>query len=216
MTLQLKSLYIGKPKQYVYKGKMYTSAISKNSKEQIYLTKDGFQEDGVADHRHHGGPDRAVCFYPVEHYSQWKREFGKDLLRPGFGENLSVAGMLEQDVCIGDIYKIGEATVQISQNRIPCATISQHNGIDSLLKRVIETGYTGYFARVLEAGCISLDADIHLLERPEKTATVLTVNELYFHNRDNQDLLQSVVEIASLAEVMREKFVKKLKITLDK
>ena len=117
-------LNIGKPKISTYKSKEFLTGIGKKSISEALLLKDQFVGDGVANPAFHGGPDRAVCFYPYEHYKQWEEEFNKILSIPAFGENLTVSGMLEKDICIGDIFQIGDTIVQITQGRVPCSTIS--------------------------------------------------------------------------------------------
>ena len=97
-----------------------------------------------------------------------------------FGENLTVTNMLEADVCIGDIYKIGDAVIQITQGRIPCSTIDRYTEANTLLKRLIETGYTGFLARVLEEGTICADSTIELVEKHPARISVLYCNEVYF------------------------------------
>ncbi|MGA3678339.1 MOSC domain-containing protein, partial [Lysinibacillus agricola] len=82
-----------------------------------------------------------------------------------FGENLTVTNMLEADICIGDIYKTGDAVLQITQGRVPCSTIDKYTEANILPKRLIETGYTGCLARVLEEGKICADSKIELVEK---------------------------------------------------
>ncbi|UZM99128.1 MOSC domain-containing protein [Lysinibacillus sp. MHQ-1] len=130
--------------------------------------------------KHHGGPDRAVCLYPAEHYIQWEQELGKPLPTAAFGENLTVTNMLEADTCIGDIYKIGDAVIQITQGRVPCSTIDKYTESNTLLKRMIETGYTGFLGRVLEEGTICASSNIELVEKHPAQVSVLYCNEVYF------------------------------------
>ncbi|EIJ83071.1 MOSC domain protein [Bacillus methanolicus MGA3] len=151
---QLRSLRVGMPKDYIWNGKEVKSGIGKTEIQEVLLTKEGFIGDGVANPEFHGGPERAVCLYPFEHYEKWEKEFSATLKMPAFGENITVSGMCENEVYIGDIYKLEEAVIQVSQGRIPCSTISKHNGIEQLMKRVVETGFTGYFFRVLKEGML--------------------------------------------------------------
>jgi MOSC domain-containing protein YiiM len=197
-------LNVGMPEVRSWNGKQEQSAIAKKSVSEAYLSKEALSGDGVAATEFHGGPDRALCFYPVEHYAQWSSEFGKELSAPSFGENISARGMKEADVFIGDIYRLGNATVQISQGRIPCSKISKNNNIDQLLKRVVETCNTGYFFRVLEEGMIYSDSEISLLERKQNSFSIFRANELFFHQKKDYQAIEKLIEINELAEVWKQ------------
>jgi MOSC domain-containing protein YiiM len=207
---QILYLNVGKPELKTWDGKQERSAIGKKRVTQSLLSKESFHGDGVAATEFHGGPDRAVCFYPTEHYSKWSVEFGKELAPPTFGENISAPGMLEADIYIGDTYKLGEAVIQVTQGRIPCSKISKNNQIDTLLKRVVETGYTGYFFRVLQEGMVYEDSDIILLERIQNNFSILRANEIYFHQRKDYQAIEELLEIEELAEDWKKNLEKLL------
>ncbi|MBT2689332.1 MOSC domain-containing protein [Bacillus sp. ISL-47] len=206
----IKCLSVGKPQLYYWKNKEETSGIGKGKTADAFLTKEGFIGDGVANIDFHGGPDRAVCLYPYEHYQMWEKEFKKVFNLPSFGENICVSNMLEKDVFIGDVYSLGEAMVQITQGRIPCSTISKYNGEDRLLGRIVETGYTGYFFRVLEEGRVGADSCLKLVERKQENISVLEANYILFHNRKNRTAVAELLKVQELADVWREKLEKAL------
>lgn len=191
------------PEQRKWDGKTEQSAIGKKSVSEAFLYKNAFQGDGVAATEFHGGPDRAVCFYPPEHYGQWESEFGKVIPAPSFGENISAPGMKESEVYLGDIYRLGNAIVQISQGRVPCSKISKNNEQDQLLKRVVETGYTGYFFRVLEEGLVHSGSEITLLERKQNKISILAANEIFFHKRKDFPAIEKLLKVAELADVWK-------------
>ena len=150
-VIELKNFSIGLPqKMKCGNDKEIETGICKQTIDEAFLTKEGFRGDGVADLRYHGGPDRAVCVYPYEHYLLWEKEFKKPLPSSTFGENLTVTNMLEKDIFIGDIFFLGNAVIQVTQGRIPCSTITKRTNNPSLLKRMVQTGFTGYLCRVLE------------------------------------------------------------------
>lgn len=204
-------LHIGKPEILEWDGKIEQTAIRKKSVAEAFLTKEGFHGDGVAATQFHGGPDRAVCFYPIEHYTQWEEEFGTSLQAPAFGENISTVDMTESNVYIGDKYRLGEALIQISQARIPCSKISKNTGISDLLKRVIEKGHTGYFFRVLESGKVYADSPIKLVDRTQDSFSVLKTNQLYFHDKNNVDSIRQLLEVEELAQVWKEELNKRIR-----
>lgn len=192
-------LNIGMPEVRNWNGRPELSAIGKKSVNEAFLSREAFSGDGVAATEFHGGPDRAVCFYPVEHYSQWSAEFGREINFRSFGENISAPGMIEGEIYIGDIYRLGGAVIQVSQGRIPCSKISKNNGINPLLKRVVETGFTGYFFRVLEEGMVYADSQIELIERKQEKFSILRANETYFHRKTNLKEIEELVQIRELA-----------------
>ena len=112
----------------VYYGKVaqcygFETAINKSyTEKRLYLSFEGLVGDECADKRHHGGKERALHQYPLEHYSYWQKKYGTTTSKwqaPGMGENLSTEGMIEKNVCIGDRYQWGEAIIEVSQPRSP-------------------------------------------------------------------------------------------------
>jgi MOSC domain-containing protein YiiM len=202
---KLISLNIGKPKKLKTVENEFVSGVGKQSVERAYLTKEGFLDDGVQQTKFHGGPDRAVLFYCFDHYQQWEEEFGQSLKVPGFGENITVSGLSEADVYIGDVYKIGEAVVEITQSRIPCNTLSKYNDEDSLLARLVSTGFTGYLGRVLQEGWIEKDSTITRTKRNPNSVSVLFSNQIYFHDKNNLEGMKKLLEIEELAGAWRKK-----------
>ncbi|WHY88665.1 MOSC domain-containing protein [Neobacillus novalis] len=186
------------------------TGICKQTIEEAHLTKDGFLGDGVADLRNHGGPDRAVCVYPYEHYLLWEKEFANPLPSSTFGENLTVTNMLEKNVYIGDVFRLGEAVIQITQGRIPCSTISKRTNNPFLLKRMVQTGFTGYLCRVLEEGIVRNDSQISLLESHPKKVSILYGNEIYFHKQKDVEGIKRILAVEELANEWKELLVNRL------
>ncbi|RDU36473.1 MOSC domain-containing protein [Neobacillus piezotolerans] len=209
-------LAIGKPKSFERNGAEYISAIGKEPVKEVFLTAEGLAGDGIANPEFHGGPDRALCLYPFEHYPKWEEEFGVQLYPPVFGENITVAGMRESDVFIGDIFKIGGAVVQITQGRVPCSTISKFNSIDPFLKRVYKTCLTGYFFRVLEEGSITQDSKIVLQQRSNQEITVFSAARAILHKSGDTDFIERLAGLPELAEEWRYKAEKILEEKLAK
>ncbi|WP_204556869.1 MOSC domain-containing protein [Bacillus ectoiniformans] len=192
-----------------YGEKQVHTAICKDIIEEAFLTKDGFRGDDVADKKHHGGPDRAVCVYPYEHYQLWEKEFHTVLPPAAFGENLTVAGMLEQDVCIGDIYRLGDAVIQVTQGRVPCSTITKRIPIPELLKRLVDTGFTGYLCRVLEEGVVRKDSSIELIERHPMKVSIQFTNEVKYHQKTDKEAIRKILNVKELADEWRDSLEKR-------
>ncbi len=129
---------------------------------------DGDEQEHVAVH---GGADRAVLAYCAAHYTQWRAE-SFDLAYGAFGENLVLDGLDERSTCIGDVYRVGTAVLEVSVPRTPCETISRATGVSGLYERVLATGRTGWLHRVLEEGELTEGAGLVRLARPHPDWTV--------------------------------------------
>ncbi len=137
------------------------SAIDKHEAgHPLWCSFSGLEGDEQSDKRHHGGPDRALHYYPADHYPWWKTwQTALGLPAPraswqpaAFGENLSGLGLTEAQACIGDVYRLGAALVQISQPRSPCFKLNQRFGYSHLSQVMQLTGRCGWLLRVLEEG----------------------------------------------------------------
>lgn len=205
------SLNIGKPQMINFDGQGIETGIFKRAVNQpIFLTRLHFEGDGQADLIHHGGVDKAVCVYCFEHYSYWEQVLGR-ILEPGaFGENLTVTGLPEQEVCIGDIFQLGEALVQVTQPRRPCHKLAKRYAHKELPVQVQDTGYTGYYLRVLREGMVSPRDTIKLVERHPRSISVAHANKLMYHDRDNREAIERMLTVEALSASWRNTFQKRL------
>lgn len=158
---QIDALLIGKPKPFRADGTM--SAMAREPTDRpIFLGKHGFEGDQVADTTVHGGADKAVHFYPAEHYPKWIAHFaGEGFAHPlldyagAFGENISASGLTEDSLHIGDQFRIGHAVVEVAQGRQPCWKLDHHFGVHGLSGAVIGSGRCGSYFRVIEEGNVA-------------------------------------------------------------
>ena len=208
-SFKIKSLNIGKPEKIERNNNVFISSVGRNKVSKAFLTTHGFKDDAVQ-YQFHGGPDRAVLFYCYEHYEKWEDEYNKDFRIPGFGENITVSSLSEMNAKIGDIYKIGEAIVQITQPRIPCDNLSKYNDVKTLHKRLVETGFTGFLASVIKEGWIKENSSITLIESPKQSITVLEANHIFYHDKNNKERIQSLLSIPKLADEWKEYLNKRL------
>lgn len=209
--MKLVAISVGKPRTVRNElGEELRSGIFKNQVTEAFLTKDGFENDGVADLKHHGGLDRAVCMYSMEHYRSWSKEFRMNFPVSAIGENLLVENMLEENIHIGDRFSIGETIIEVTQGRVPCNTINKRTGIKPLMKRMIETGHTGYLCRVIKEGRITnTDRIERIFEHPEKI-TVSYAHSIYFYQKDSKEGIENVLKVNELADEWRVKLEKML------
>ena len=141
-----------------------------------YAHRLGIDGDAQGDRTVHGGPEKAVYFYPSEHYADWEKLLGSGPLAPGsFGENITTKGLLEADLCIGDILQIGTATFQVIQPRSPCYKLQIRFGRPDMTALFFRHGKPGWYASVLQQGSFSAQDHITLLHSAPETITVADV-----------------------------------------
>ncbi|MEA3554685.1 MAG: MOSC domain-containing protein, partial [Campylobacterota bacterium] len=159
--------------------KEYTTASIKNPvNTKVEVTKLSIVEDSVADTVHHGGVHKAVFANSINNYNHWKEFLNKDELPYGaLGENLTFDTIDESDVCIGDIHKIGSATMQVSQPRQPCWKISRRWEHNDFMQEIYNSGKTGWYYRVLEEGSFQVNDKVELVSQLETKITILEANK---------------------------------------
>lgn len=153
----------------------------------------GLEGDEQGDLRHHGGADKALHHYPAEHYPAWRRELPDvpaGRWKPGaFGENLSTTGLTEGDVCVGDVFRVGSALIQVSQARQPCWKLNVRFGRSDMSRLVQERARTGWYYRVLQTGEVAPGDALCLAERPYPDWTLARLlRQLYVHPLDRAPL----------------------------
>ena len=172
-AMLLVGIQVGTPRAYENKGRPWTSAYGKAPfRGPVRVGRENLEGDRQADLRHHGGPDMAVLAYPEEHYARWSHELRWDVPYGAFAENFTVAGVTEEDACLGDVWRAGTALLQISQPRKPCRNISRFWKRPELLRQVQQTGRYGFYLRVLEEGVVEPGQRVDLVERPNPQWTV--------------------------------------------
>ncbi|KXX85791.1 MOSC domain-containing protein [Bacillus cereus] len=206
---QLLSLNIGLPKEVTYGGKVVHTGINKKQvKEPVYLSFVKFNGDGQADLVHHGGVDKAVCVYTGDHYPYWEKELNQDLVYGAFGENITVSGMSEEDVCIGDTFELGQAIVQVTQPRQPCFKLAKKYNIPKLPLYFQETGYTGFYFRVLKEGWVSSVDILKRLQSDPKGVSVAFANRIMHKEKQNIEGVKRILEVNALSNSWRKSFEK--------
>lgn len=212
MTLRstIEALFVGTPRDR-WPGRPPSAIDKRLCDTPLALTATGFVGDAQADLKVHGGPEKAVHHYPADHYAAWRAELGdRDVFAPGgFGENVSTSGLTEDDVCIGDVFRLGEALVQISQGRQPCWKLSAHVGEDRMAYLVQKTARTGWYYRVLEPGRVAAGDAIVLADRPQPDWSVRRVTRARFDGSLDPTTAREIAVIPELNEGWRAAFARK-------
>lgn len=210
---QISHLLIGRPTNHAPAGESpwITAIFRQPVTTAVILTRLGFQGDEVGNHQHHGGPDKAALCYAISHYHLWREEHILDGAPGGFGENLSIAGLDESTVCIGDTYRIGEAEVQVSQPRGPCSTLARRWNLPTIVKIVRENHRSGWYLRVLREGRIAPGDPIELLSRPNPTWTISRASEVNYNSNRTQSDLQELISLPELSAAWKQDLSKKLR-----
>ena len=187
-------------------GKPIRSGIVKQpvTAASIYLDTLNLDGDRQADLTVHGGRDKAVYAYPVEHLPLWNDELGTDFGLGTFGENLSTMGWLEDDVCIGDVWAWGEARLQVCQPRSPCYKLATITGRPDLLKRLVCTGRTGWYLRVLQPATVPVAGLIQVIERDPAGISVLQAHRASLPGALDRTGVATVARVDALAADWRQ------------
>ena len=168
---------VGLPRKVIWNSRPVTTGIFKESVSgRVRVRRLGLEGDKQADLTVHGGVEKAVYAYPSEHYEQWKVALGDQSLPWGmFGENLTTEGLLEQEVRLGDKFRINSATLMVTQPRFPCYKLEIKFGTMQMVRRFQESGRSGFYLAVLEEGDLDTGDRIDLIRRNTLNPTVSEV-----------------------------------------
>ncbi|MFK0735284.1 MAG: MOSC domain-containing protein [Gloeotrichia echinulata HAB0833] len=205
--MKLISVCVGLPCEVRWKEKSFSTSIFKqpvNGRVMLHsLNLDG---DRQADLTVHGGVDKAVYTYPMEHYAYWRQELpDEDLPWGAFGENLTTEGLSETNVNIGDRFRIGTAVVMVTQPRFPCFKLNIKFGRDDMVKRFLNSRLSGIYFSVVKEGEIGALDEIEVVSRDENNVTVADIVQIYMREADD-NLVRRAVQVPALADGLRTYF----------
>lgn len=217
MQYKLLSVQLGKVKGYGDKesrdflGKYWESGSFKEATSlRVWAGKLGLNGDEVADKVHHGGEEKAIFANSYENYKEWSEFLGKEMPFGALAENLTISGLHESNVCLGDIYKIGDATLQVSQPRKPCWKIAKRWNNQKFTHEIYTTGLTGWYYRVIEEGFLGAGDEVVLLSREAEQVSILDANMAFANPIMHRDILEKILSIPSLAPSYRASIEKRI------
>ena len=210
--MKLLAISVGTPRDVQWRGRDVQTSIYKTPVSgRVHVTRDNVGGDRQSDPSVHGGPDKAVYAYPSEHYGYWRRELpDADLPWGAFGENFTTEGLLEDDVLVGDRYRIGTVELVVTQPRMPCYKLAIRFGHPDVVKRFLESRRSGFYLAVDREGDVGAGDAIERLARSEKRLSIADVVALYGADSANQPLLGVASDHPSLPAAWREYFRKRL------
>ncbi len=206
--MEVISVNVSLPRIETIDGKEVLTSIFKQPVDgPVMLRSLDFDGDAQGDLDAHGGPDRAAYAYPWEHYAHWSRELGLPVWEPGqFGENLTIAGLSEDEVRIGDEFAIGEAVVVVSQPRTPCFKLAHKMGLPEFPKQFLASGRIGFYLRVAREGVIKAGDPVERVATDPAAFTVRGLSYLRYFDRGNVEGFRRAAEIPALSEGWRQAF----------
>ena len=211
-TMKLLSVNVSLPKKVRHARREVTTGIFKKPvRGSVMLRTSNLDGDGQADLVNHGGIHRAVLAYSVEHYDYWQRELGRDDFTFGqFGENFTVKGMLEDDVYIGDVFRVGHALVEVSHPRPPCFKLGIKMGMARFPKLFLQSGRVGFYLRVLAEGEVRAGDTFELIKADPVRITVGEMSHLLFFDPENLEGAKRALRVTALSPGWRSTFEERL------
>ncbi|BAM04928.1 MOSC domain-containing protein [Phycisphaera mikurensis] len=196
---------VGVPSVHDPAGKPWTSGFTKRRVSgPVSLRTDGLDGDGQADLEVHGGPDRAALLYAADHYRAWAEDDGIRFPPAAFGENWTVGGLDERTVCLGDVFAVGSALVEVSQPREPCWKLCRRWNRPELARRAAETGRLGWYVRVLSPGVVASGDALGLRERPLPAWTIARLTALLHDRAARAEAAPFLTACPQLSRLWRE------------
>lgn len=193
--------------------KEFATAIQKKRVQSCFLTQEGLAQDSQADKKHHGGRDKALLMFSASAYESINKHFNSNLDYTSlsfFGENVVTSVLNEENVFIGMQLKIGEAIVEVSQPREPCWKLSENTNIKGMLQYIVQTGFTGWYCRVVKEGVIKEEDKIETIYQPS-SISIMTLNRLLHHKHDDVSVLRNAIQSEKLGIAFQSALDKKLK-----
>ena len=207
--MEIVSLNVSLPREIEVGGQKVRTGIFKEPVDKrLMLHQLNFDGDGQADLMAHGGIYKAVYGYPYEHYATWQSELERDDFTYGqFGENLTTRGLLENEIYVGNVYRIGDAVLQITQPRVPCYKLAIRMNDAKFVKKFMKAERTGFYFRVIEEGEVGAGDSITLLEEDPQQMTVQAINHLLYFEQVSQ-LAEKALKIDALSPGWKDSFMK--------
>jgi ferredoxin-NADP reductase/MOSC domain-containing protein YiiM len=211
-TVTVTSLNVGMPKEVAWGGRTVLTGVWKDAvADRRAVTRLNIDGDGQGDLAGHGGPNRAVLVYQEQAYAFWREHLGRpDLTAGRFGDNITIDGFADDEVCVGDRYRIGTAEFEVSQPRVTCFRVGMRNDEPRLASLMVKHGRPGFYMRVLVEGEIGAGDEMVLVERDAAGLSVAETDALLYLPDPDRDRLAVARDHAALSRGWRDSFAEML------
>ncbi len=213
--MKLVSINIAQSKTVLFDGRKVSTGIFKEPVAMgAFIEKLGFIGDEQVDQKNHGGVHKAVYAFSSNHYDYWRSVLkNSDLTAGSFGENLTISDFCEEVICIGDVVKVGDALLEVSQPRIPCFKLGIALGNNSAPKLFLRNYATGVYFRVLETGAVNPDSEITVIEKSQHGVSVKSLLRAYYDREyvDADQIVSKAVTHEKLAPEWKNMLEKRLR-----
>jgi MOSC domain-containing protein YiiM len=206
--MKLISVNVGLPREVIWKGKIVSTGIFKEPvSARVMVRSLNLDGDGQADLTVHGGLEKAVYVYPFEHYDYWRNELpDAELTLGNFGENFTTTGLREEELNIGDRFRVGDVHLMVTQPRLPCYKLGIRFGRSDMVKRLLTSRRTGFYFSVLQEGEVGTGDTLELVSRDKNNITVADIIQLFTREQNDPELLHRATQLAALPESWRDYF----------
>lgn len=192
--MRVHSVNVAEPRMVSYRGQAVATGIFKEPvASRVAIRRLSLDGDVQVDRRYHGGLNKAVYAYPLEHYTGWAAIVGRELSSGQFGENLTTEGLLEDEVCLADVYRIGTAVLEVTMPRTPCFKLGIKMADPTFPKKFLASGKLGIYFRVLEEGEVAAGDAIERIRRDDDPVTLRSLWHLCFVDEANADLAARIL-----------------------
>lgn len=218
LEARIVSIQVGMPKVYqspnsIDDGEEHTwsSGIFKHAVEgPLHLGETNLVGDGQADLVHHGGADRALLLYSIDHYPHWRQRFQREFEFGSFGENLTVTDIDEHSVCLGDRWVSDDIEIEISQPRLPCFKLARRLDLPTITKEVLESRTGGWYARVVRQGQVESGQTLTLSSRPNPDWTIDRCFATFMLEKKNRTLMTELMELPQLSTLWKDNLARRI------
>ncbi|WP_168122634.1 MOSC domain-containing protein [Paenibacillus sp. HB172176] len=207
----ISSVQVGEPVLIDHGNKQVLSGIWKRpSDHPIYASRLGMEGDAQADTVNHGGEDKAICAYFGSRYSYWEAEYGRPFPNGSFGENITISDWTEEEICIGDVIAGDEVVLQVSQPRQPCFKLGLRHSLAELPVRVRETGYSGFYFRVIQEGNIRSGEPLKVVQKHSAGCSIMQANQVMYVHTGDRVKIEQLLTVEPLSESWKKQLQSRL------
>ena len=210
--MKVVSINVGLPRTILWKDREVTTSIFKSPVNgPVMMRRFNLDGDRQSDLENHGGHNKAVYAYPAEHYLAWRGELPETELSWGaFGENLTIEGLREENIYIGDLFRVGQSQLMVTQPRIPCYKLGIRLGRDDIVKCFLESNRSGAYFSVVQEGPIAIGDPVERIKEDEDRISVMEINRAVANGGDHLSVVRRAVRHKVLPAGLREHFLTQL------